>query len=771
MTIVSMSLAIASFVKLTGVTNDVYGVVKTWETSPILNIKTVPAGVLCPAGYASLNFYGAKFGGTQHGSCACSVSSLSSVSTTTNCSTAQFKDTCQNDPTTSGVGLSNWRRENICILSGGQPVLGGGVQSGPSKVDRRPIPKNGKCPANYQMCGVGSYDSSRSICFPSNSICPLTKIAVVTTSSVASLQASCSASNCAVSNWVPLGTLDGGFYTLIGRSQYPGELPIVLYAIDLAEGASSNLANPTSNSNRRGKCLDAGLKNGKSIDEQALPKSTVTPSVTTTGAVTWSSQRFPSACGRSDPRWTLADSLDMESLYLSNFQTQVPDCQNGGKTLYALTDPRYLSNLDPDYQKSGSSLTGYQTIAQITGLTAGCKPTDYICKSILKQTVCGHYVNAAHSMSGIGVTAGLYTQQEIYWDSRCTTTPDGIRSQQKDLKASIAALEAVMVISVICGFFGGIIGPCLGLSKHHGIVQVTEIHDAPETEEWWNPALTLLKIIPIIAALIVVNHIYTIYLQLQKEKCSDSQTNKTFTFLAVQLPQAYNDSISNIAMDSLLFIYGLYHLIRKYRKARHLLSRTSVDAYGRQVVMLDVDSGKLGKPIQEECFCAFYTYTLPSDIATGSKIYLYRDGEVWSTLQGRDSHYVDMQEQRTFATAYQFPVFYRSAAVFPVGMAPMAVQPAIQMQPQFYPQPVVQPQPVYVQQPQQQQMYPQQQQQQMYPQQQQQQQQMYVAQPQQQQQMFIAQPQQVYVAQPQQQQQMYAPQPQQVFQQPYGYAQ
>lgn len=112
MSIVSMALAIDSFVQLNGVSSSVVQLSGNWEALPILNVQTVSYGTFCPSGYQTLDFSKARFPGLVNGSCACAVNATVTgvLSTPGNCTASALASPfCTNDPAVSPKPLDIWR--------------------------------------------------------------------------------------------------------------------------------------------------------------------------------------------------------------------------------------------------------------------------------------------------------------------------------------------------------------------------------------------------------------------------------------------------------------------------------------------------------------------------------------------------------------------------------------------------------------------------------------------------------------------------------------
>ena len=112
------------------------------------------------------------------------------------------------------------------------------------------------------------------------------------------------------------------------------------------------------------------------------------------------------------------------------------------------------------------------------------------------------------------------------------------------------------------------------------------MHDEPEFEEYAAPPFSFMKLIPIIAALILVGGIASAYQPLATIKCSDPVTNASFNLLATELPKALANASTNIAVECLAFLFSLFALVRKWRKADLLDGNTRWDMLPKHLIYL-----------------------------------------------------------------------------------------------------------------------------------------------------------------------------------------
>jgi len=334
-------------------------------------------------------------------------------------------------------------------------------------------------------------------------------------------------------------------------------------------------------------------------------------------------------------------------------------------------------------------------------VTGTCQPLDMQCQNVMGQTVCGQYTEAAHSFSGSSITLGLYTLPEIEWSATCPVSRDSFAKSHVPLLRAIKGLMAVMIVSVIAGFVGGILSPIYEYLKDQGHYPRVEVHDQPEFEDGVKVPLLFCKVIPVIAALILLGAVNNIFQRLGKSfNCSDPTTNKSVRLLATKLPSSFTSSTVNIVVDFLSLLYAIHVLRQKVNIYNKHMKNTVADQYGRRVVRISLDAD--GGDQTMEIFCKIYKFTAPHDIPGGTDVFVYQDGEVWDSLTGRDDTY----KQQTFQArpmwglgGIQIPMqSYVAVPVSPqqpagqVMMVPQAqLQPQI-MQPQVYVQPHTQPQ-------------------------------------------------------------------------------
>lgn len=240
----------------------------------------------------------------------------------------------------SGFMLNNNRSSKICMQRGGESAL------------TRPSIVEGKCPSGYQVCGTGS----SAICFPSNVLCPYTRLIVAPSDTQF---------NAPDDDFTKTSATLSNGYVIFGRRSHPNERPLVKATAALTQYPAGSqlvkngiLANPP---NTRGPCV---LKSGTEVFvDNSLPKNQMVPSTAGLGgAISYSNPIFASQCPKSDIRWVNVDALDMESFLLDNFQSQVSDCLRANQTLYPVTSSRFNAANDPSIYYSGTPNKKYASV-------------------------------------------------------------------------------------------------------------------------------------------------------------------------------------------------------------------------------------------------------------------------------------------------------------------------------------------------------------------------------------------------------------------------
>jgi hypothetical protein len=401
MTIVCIVLAISAYVKLQNYTADVDEILNNWKTLPLMDIYVANYTDTCAEGYSEFSYSRSDFTGVGRGNCACTASSYPDyISTYPNCSeTAEALSSCMTANSLDGVKAKSWRRERICYKRGGQASV-----SFKDGYFRRPYPdEKGKCHNGYKVCGSGTYNDNRAICFPDTEQCPITGLLVAATKPSGG-------------SWISAGNFTRDGTHLFYRREYVDELPVVNLEDALTKYNGDYMAdNYNGNKNARGPCYMGGVQkygNQIKVSETALDSFSISS---------------PSSCNKPDPRFILYDNVDFVNHYLGVLENS-EKCK--GFELYSFTDPRYNSLSDPDYLRSRRPCgTAPYYCNRDSDMGTNCLSSDQICDLVVNQNLCGQYVEAVRGAAASD-TFGLYLRSEIYWSETCEVDRQEIYSNK-----------------------------------------------------------------------------------------------------------------------------------------------------------------------------------------------------------------------------------------------------------------------------------------------------------------------------------------------------
>lgn len=325
MTITGIVLAATAYAELKAISTDVFDIIDNWKTKPILEAYIADYNIGCRSGFENLGFGNTDFTGVQRGHCGC-AQNLQYSSTYPNCSVeAEATAYCMTAPARSSISTKAWRSQLICVKRGGQAAA-----SWKNGYVRRPYPSNkGKCPDGYKLCGQGTYENDRAICFPEENVCPLTGLLIAPNNNPPTS-----------GNWIKANGTFGDAHSLYFRREYPGELPLVDFQNALTEYGSDDYITDEyrSSKNKRGPCyLGAKQVYSSSVDvsDEALNSYWI---------------KSPKVCKRVDRRYVLYDKIRRDQLWLPNFEL---NSACSGFDLYPSDDLHFVASADADYLYSG----------------------------------------------------------------------------------------------------------------------------------------------------------------------------------------------------------------------------------------------------------------------------------------------------------------------------------------------------------------------------------------------------------------------------------
>lgn len=490
-TIICLALSLSAYLKLEEISSDVFDVTDNWKTPPVTEVF-VPLSfdADCPDGFSTITLEKSDFSGITKGPCGCVPNTLGYVSGIGNCSVeAEATAFCMSAPPRDEVKTKSWRESKICFKRDGKAAT-----SWKNGYYRRPYPdQDGNCPKSYKRCGTGATYDKGAVCFPEDTICPVTGMLVAPVNDLPPP---------AEGGWVQNGTFPGGEYVLLTRREYEGERPMVDLEMHLTQDPTDGYLDGESynpDNNKRGPCYLGST--------QLFSDSPVEIS----DSFLWSFiVSYPGTCRRDDARFELFDRREMQRHFLENLEVGQSACN--GLTLLPTDDPAYDAAQDPDFLNSGVSCdsnAAYQCSRPADQLT-NCAVGDNICRAVINQNVCGQYAQAVRSLAGSDKTFGLYRRSEILWREDCDVSPDDIYSNMDPLRAALASQLAGVVLSYVLGILFGICYPLWGL-YHSDIPGKLRIHNITEKRlTLIDPWIHLLKLGPLIAAIVFIGQVSTV---------------------------------------------------------------------------------------------------------------------------------------------------------------------------------------------------------------------------------------------------------------------
>lgn len=301
----------------------------------------------------------------------------------TKCSGGTAKSGCRSS--LPAVSSNYWRQSHICIKRSGIPAIS------EDKSDDDEVYRTYQCPAGYKKCGTGWWETP-TICFPGDSLCPITNMKVLSHNEPAPNG----------KDWESAGSFPDKSILYVHRDHTrnePREMPIFDILVRLTEFSAANKS-------IRGPCFQG--------PSQVLNAPLVADSNTL-----WSySIKIPRACDIVDARYHLFDSVSLEDHFLQNLHLTEPTCRK--HDLYAVSDPKYQSALDPDYLNSGikCSMNASRPCMNEPNDVTVCSIEQ--CIGVKHQNICGAYVHAVRTaFAESTVQLGLYFARETSWHITC----------------------------------------------------------------------------------------------------------------------------------------------------------------------------------------------------------------------------------------------------------------------------------------------------------------------------------------------------------------
>jgi len=501
--IVSISLVWAAYNELNAAISDVSDLLENWETEPIVAMTQVAWDEDCPSGWEEMPY--TTWPGASAGHCACPSTSGSYDSSTSSCNTNQTNAGCLTDYAVSSVDLVSWRGHKGCVLRGGDPAM---VWDDSYWERPHPDEDTGECESGYKLCGDSSdpgFDSSRAVCFPEGTPCPLTFVEGGTGSQPDWWSAAAHGNS--------TGADDEG-YRLWYERQGAGDLPLVELALRLKESSSRGVCYQGSNQ----KYGTAGWSSGAYLG-------------------------YPGACTRVDTRYEAFDEHSEYDFLVENFLLQ-SECSGYNSSTIA----------DSDYRTSGIACSGSD--CEVTASFGSCRSTDTICKNVIYQSKCGKLYHFAKQSIGSSKTWARYFRSQIYWAESCRVDEDSIEENENPLVKARAAQYWLAVVNTLVNIIIGFIIPFMVIMNVSG----KDLPCIPGKGEYERKILKvfktylghifrLIKFIPLIIAIAIINKITGYFAIIGAVGCSDSMTNYTFSYLAEKLPSVMEKNFGTLGLD------------------------------------------------------------------------------------------------------------------------------------------------------------------------------------------------------------------------------
>mmetsp|Transcript_22844 Transcript_22844/g.29636 ORF Transcript_22844/g.29636 Transcript_22844/m.29636 type:complete len:545 (+) Transcript_22844:186-1820(+) len=507
--IVSISLVWSAYNELNAAINDVSDMLNNWETKPLVQVAVVDYQDSCPSGFEEMP--NRDWPGASAGNCACPSTSGEYTSTTASCSTNQTQAGCITDPAISSISLSVWRGKKTCYRRGGEPAM-----TWTDSFWERPHPdsETGECESGYKKCGDGTFDESRSICFPDDELCPITDITV----------ASSEPSDFSTADISNVTAEYGDGTAIFFKRQSFGQLPLVDLSLQLA---GSN----------RGPCYQGSSQ-----------------TYSTASSASDGQNSYASTCIDQDTRYEAFDTYDEADFLYENFALS-DRCEG-----VAMADLK-----ETDYRSGGAACSGDDCEVSVSD-TFSCRSTDSVCKNVIYQTKCGkimHFANQAEA------SWARYARSQIYWREDCAVEEDSIKTQSNPLRSAGNAQLALGICNTISNIVVGVIIPIMVLQQ----LKSGDLKCLPGSGEsekkllkalktWIGHSFRLIKFIPLIIAIAIIGTIRTYFDVIGSVECSDDLTNSTFAYLADKLPSVMNKNYATLGLDIFQILISIALLLK-----------------------------------------------------------------------------------------------------------------------------------------------------------------------------------------------------------------
>jgi hypothetical protein len=523
--IVSIVTSVEAFNLLKMASGDVNNILDNWRRVPITDFEVIGFNESCSSGFNLVDMQ-PLYPGSKLGGCACkdgaSYNNATLYSSYDSCGSDKPEPECYQDPKTPSVVLESYHGSKLCIKREGEALVswenGYEARPNPKRVKHPPSSSSSSlytCPTGYQMCGEGSLDANRSICFPTTAPCPLT-----------SLEESVTPGNASSSTSFAFKAPHAGY--MVGRTEQAMKLPIV--DINFAFVGSS-----------RGVCYGTKQNSQGTYD----------------GKGRWStmssySNDYPTKCEKSDTRYEVVTEWQ-ESEFLEHNFWKRKECVN------VTSNPNYHETSVPCYS------SGY-SCEMTTDSSFSCGSSDTTCLSLLAQTECGKFMEAARSLTE---RWGLHVRTQIYWKEDCEKDFASIKDNRGPLQQAVGTQYTLLIINTIANAFAIFIAVTLFLNLAG--VDVPWIPYSGEKERELVkklkvkvvPLLRIAKVVPLFIGVMIMLRVRFFFASLGQVDCSDSLTNYTFQFLGEQIPKVFLMNVITLAIEGIQLLVPILLVVKE----------------------------------------------------------------------------------------------------------------------------------------------------------------------------------------------------------------
>ncbi len=550
-------------------------ILTNWQTKPVGYITFAHPNGSCPTGTES-GAMDLEWPGSPSLGCGCPTSSGRS-STSNVCTDADKNAGCVDDAALEALNLDVWKGTRLCLNRTGQAV----ATFSDDTTTIRPRPATSvpyQCADGYRRCGRTTLDKWRATCTPEEDVCPLTFAGTDSTLDFYGAASSTFESYSFSRELQPFFNQSNQNDTLFvaESSLVVGlQLPLVEFLVSFMQDGSAYDGHEIF-----GPCLNykADFRDNTqaAYDDEAEWSTDQNPH--------YLQNRYPDSCLRVDSRWQAFDSQGESDLLYDNVLTHA-SCEGLNYT------GAFLSN----YWESGVACStnqsapvyeqcehnGYSHLASLEA----CSDSDLVCQDTFFQTKCGKLMQMVASVGnknaadGRSMKVGLFRRNEIYWKEECSSNYQSVQENNEPLERALNAQLALLAINV---FLNGItiFVACLILCVYElnfdlPCIEGTAKDDAAFLKVM-NKRLSLgakiLKIGPIVAAIVLLSYVVDFYAEVASANCSDATTNEAFVALGSTLPATQWNNIATLCMDFLQITLPTFFLFLKWRKERKLAS-------------------------------------------------------------------------------------------------------------------------------------------------------------------------------------------------------